>query len=148
VWGPRSAAKSQDMAIPVLLPPNIDALKVTVQSCESLRPDRPIALDQGGYVINYRELLDTNANVIEQTTDGEPVLIQHDKQLYLAAWLDQTCWQRVVKSVCGMANVPTLDMPEGVRCRNTGTHLFWFNYDNKHHHVSEEVLEPGGVLIQ
>lgn len=148
VWGPRSAAKTQDMAIPVPLPPNIDSLKVTVHSCESLRPDRPIALDQGGYVINYREFLDTNANIIEQTMDGEPVLIQHDKQLYLAAWLDQTCWQRVVKSVCGMANVPTLEMPEGVRCRNTGTHLFWFNYDNKHHNVSEQVLEPGGVLIQ
>ena len=148
LWGPRSAAKTQDMSIPVPLPPNIVSLLVTVQACESLRPGRPLALEQGGWVINYRELLDTKANILEQTTDGEPVLVQQGKQLYLAAWLDQHALQRLVINLCTMANIPTLDMPEGVRCRDTKEHRFWFNYDNKPHQVEGESLAPGGVLIQ
>ena len=148
LWGPRSAAKTQDMSIPVPLPPNVISVPVTVKSCESLRPDRPLALEQGGWVINYRELLDTKANIVEQTIDGEPVLVQQGKQLYLAAWLDQNALQRLVVNLCAMADIPTLEMPEGVRCRDTKEHRFWFNYDNKPHQVKGETLFPGGVLIQ
>jgi beta-galactosidase len=148
LWGPRSAAKTQDMSIPVPLPPNVISVPVTVKSCESLRPDRPLALEQGGWVINYRELLDTKANIVEQTIDGEPVLVQQGKQLYLAAWLDQNALQRLVVNLCAMADIPTLEMPEGVRCRDTKEHRFWFNYDNKPHQVKGETLSPGGVLIQ
>jgi len=39
-------------------------------------------------------------------------------------------------------------MPEGVRRRDTQTHSFWFNYDNKSHQVDTHTIEPGGVLIQ
>ena len=151
VWGPRSAAKTQQMAIPVPLPPSVAALPVTVLSCESLRPDRPIALDKGGHVINYREILsidNTGGNVLEHSKDGEPVLVQQGKQLYLSAWLDQSAWQRVVQNVCNMANITTHEMPEGVRRRDTQTHSFWFNYDNNSHQVDAHTIEPGGVLIQ
>ena len=151
VWGPRSAAKTQQMAIPVPLPPSVAGLPVTVLSCESLRPDRPIALDKGGCVINYREILsidDSVGNVIERSKDGEPVLVQQGKRLYLSAWLDQSAWQRVVQNVCAMANIATQKMPEGVRRRDTQTHSFWFNYDSKSHQVDTQTLKPGGVLIQ
>jgi beta-galactosidase len=148
IWGPRSAAKTREMSIPVPLPPNIVSIPVTVQSCESLRQDMPLALVKGGYVINYRELLASNAEVIEQTMDDEPVLVQQGKQLYLAAWLDQIALQRLVRNVCAMADIPTFEMPEGVRCRDTQEHRFWFNYDNKPQQVKGETLAPGGVLIQ
>jgi beta-galactosidase len=151
VSGPRSAAKTQQMAISVALPPKFDALPVTVLSCQSLRPDRPIALDNGGYMVSYCEILSINGSVgdvIEQSEDGEPVLVQCGKQLYLSAWLDQSAWQRVVKNVCAMANITTQKMPEGVRRRNTQTYSFWFNYDNKPHQMDAHTIESGGVLIQ
>ena len=102
-------------------------------------------------MINYREILsidNTGGNVLENSKDGEPVLVQQGKQLYLSAWLDQSAWQRVVQNVCNMANITTHEMPEGVRRRDTQTYSFWFNYDNNSHQVDAHTIEPGGVLIQ
>lgn len=148
VWGPRSDAKTSEMAIPVPLPPNINGLDVTVVSCESLRPDRPIALKNGGSVMHYREMLEHNAKVLEHTVDEKPVLVQKANHFYLSAWLDQSAWQLVVGNICELAHVETNEMPEGVRCRKTKTHTFWFNYDQQAHSINGQTIESAGVIIQ
>ncbi|WP_428688766.1 beta-galactosidase, partial [Roseibium sp.] len=78
VLGPRTAARTADMVIPVPLPPDIPGLEVTVARVESLRPDMPIPLKGGGKFVGYREELDGAADVMMELEDGQPAVFRQD----------------------------------------------------------------------
>ncbi|SFR40549.1 beta-galactosidase [Litoreibacter janthinus] len=146
--GPRSAARDQDMAIPVPLPPNINGLAVTVAQVESLRPDMPVALSGGGYLHLYREVLEGSAETLEQTTDGAPVVVGNGHLSYIGAWLDHDALRRVVSRACEAARIDTLELPDGVRVRDCGSERFWFNYNAEPVSVGGLTLDAAGVLRQ
>ena len=64
---------------------------------------------------------------------------------YLGAWLDADGFTRVVKDACLAADVATRDLPEGVRCRDTGAERFWINHDTEAHEVDGLLLPPASV---
>ena len=146
VIGPRSAARDRNMRIPTPLPPDLPGLDVRVSRVESLRADMPLGLEGGGAVIGYREVLEGTAEVILKTETGDAVLVGGDRLHYLSGWLDQAGLRRVLSRICLSAGLDVLDLPDGVRVRDTGAERFWFNYDIEPHDVAGLRLEPTSVL--
>ena len=141
VVGPRSAARIGDMEIPRPLPPDLIDFDCVVSKLESLRPNAPIALESGGYVTRYREWLETNEPILEKTVDGVPVLVGKDQIMYLAAMLDDETRKRLFKSILDRTDVDTIELPQGVRVRDTATERFWFNYNWTKQHIAGFTLD-------
>lgn len=143
--GPRSGARDMDMTIPTPLPPDLPNLDVTVSRVESLRPDMPISIEGGGAVLGYREKLEGAASPIMRTDDGYPVAMRDGKTTYLGAWLDQPGFKRLFKDLGDLAGLATIDLPAGVRVRETATETFWFNFDTVEHSIEGRTLAPISV---
>ncbi|WP_421905006.1 beta-galactosidase [Mameliella sp.] len=143
--GPRTAARDGNMRIPVPLPPALPGLDVTITHVESLRPDTPVALDRGGTIRSYREVMANDAEVLETTTGGEAVVVAQGKLIYVAGWLDPDAMRRLIHVASDRAELACLDLPESVRCRDAGAHRFWFNYGTRAHGVQGRALPPLSV---
>lgn len=126
--GPRTNAKTAEFATPVPLPPNLPGLTCTIARVESLPPDLPVPLTQGGNFLHWREKCEAE-DVAETTTDGWPALIGTGPVRYLAGWPDDAALARILSQACTAQGIPTQALPAGLRCRDTATHRFWFNYN-------------------
>ncbi|MGQ0565360.1 MAG: beta-galactosidase [Gemmobacter sp.] len=126
ILGPRTNAKTADFAIPVPLPPALPGLACTVMRVESLAPDVPVPLAEGGSFLHWREKTE-GTPVRESTTDGWPAVVG-DRLRYLAGWPDEAAMARVLGAACTDAGIATDALPDGLRCRETGTWRFWINY--------------------
>jgi beta-galactosidase len=146
VYGPRSAARDQHMTIPVPLPPAIDGLDVTVSYVESFAPDQPVALQGVGAITGYREHLEGTAQVILRDAQGGAVAMSAGRLVYLGAWLDHAGWRAFLAPICRATGFDVLDLPVGVRCRETAGERFWFNYDSTEQTVQGHKLAPISVL--
>lgn len=145
VLGPRFGARTADMATPVPLPPGVPGLDVTVARVESLRPGLEMPLERGGTVTGYRDVLEGTADVLERLSDGAPVMMREGRVAYLGGWLDGEAMVRVMQEACERAGVETRRLPEGVRCRETATERFWFNYGAAPAEIDGQVLAPASV---
>ncbi|MGB7268978.1 MAG: beta-galactosidase [Albidovulum sp.] len=146
ILGPRSGARDREFRIPTPLPPAVPGLAVTVTRAESLRPDMPLALAGGGAVIGYREYLEGDAPAVEQTETGAPVVVVQGNLRYLGGLLDPIALQRVVKSACKAAGLEVIELPMGLRVRDTGRERFWFNYDSVAQTAGGVTVPPASVL--
>ncbi|MDC0737655.1 beta-galactosidase [Cognatishimia sp. SS12] len=146
VFGPRSGARDADMTIPVPLPPAIAGLDVTVDRLESLRPDSPIALEGGGAFTGYRELLQGGADVVLRTADGEPAVMRSGQLSYVAGWADVAGWRAILTPLCQEAGLTVLDLPGGLRLRDTASERFWFNYGAAPINYEGRQFAPASVL--
>lgn len=145
VYGPRTAARDANMCIPNPLPPSLPNLDVTVSYVESLRPDCPRPIQGGGKVIGYLEALDSQIEPFLSTTDGTKIAIKNGGQLYLGAALDHESYRSLFRKMCDLANLPTVELPDGVRVRDTKTERFWFNFDTIAHQIGDMDLTPLSV---
>ena len=140
VIGPRSNCKTAEFSTPVPLPPNLPGLDAVVARVESLPPDVPVPLCEGGNFLHWREKLETTAQIVESATDGWPALIRADGLHYLAGWPDEAAFSRMLTAICNEIGLETDPLPEGLRLRDTATHRFMFNYN-------AVPVEWGGVTI-
>jgi beta-galactosidase len=138
--GPRTNSKTADFAIPVPLPPNLPGLAATIMRVESLPPDMPVDLANGGSLLHWREKIETSAMVVEASTDGWPALIAAGGMHYLAGWPDDQALARILTHICATQGIETDPLPEGLRRRDTASHRFYFNYN-------AVPAEWGGVTI-
>lgn len=129
ILGPRTNSKTPDFRIPVPLPPALPGLDVRVIRVESLPPDVPVPLEQGGALLNWREKLEGSATVTEAAEDGWPALVTAGKLHYLAGWPDDRALDRILRRACAAEGIETDPLPEGLRLRDTATHRFLFNYN-------------------
>lgn len=136
IYGPRTAARGEHLTIPTPLPPQITGLDVTVSYVESLRPSLSLALKNGGQVTGYFEHLETSAVIEEQTTTGCPAVVEQGHQVYVAGWFDHTGWRALIRRQAAGAGLSVIDLPDGLRCRDTRTERFWINYDTQDHHIN------------
>ncbi|THD85915.1 beta-galactosidase [Aliigemmobacter aestuarii] len=143
--GPRSNSKTETLAIPVPLPPNLPGLACTVARVESLPPDLPVPLTGGGAFTFWREKCEA-ADVAETTADGWPALIGTGGMRYLAGWPDDAALDRMLSDLCGRAGIPVEPLPEGLRRRDTATTRFWFNYNPEPVTFAGRTLPAAGVL--
>ena len=126
--GPRSGARDGEFSIPVPLPPAFPGLDVTVSHVESLRPDCPAALEQGGAFAGYREALEGAARVVERDAQGAPAMMREGRVSYLGGWPDGQAARRILSALCARAGLDTVALPHGIRRRDTARERFWFNH--------------------
>lgn len=131
VLGPRSGAVSEHLTIPVPLPPDYPGLDLSVTRVQTLRPDMPIALANGGQVQSYFEDVTGQFEILDTTDVGDPAVVRDGKTYYLAGWLDQAALSRVMRAGCEDAGLEVRELPGALRCRATGTEEFWFNYSTE-----------------
>ena len=126
--GPRTDTKTNELAIPNPMGPNIGGLDVTVALTESMPPDDQIAVVDGGAFVHWFEHLEGDAEVYLATETGQPAIMGNANIRYLAGWPDAATFDRIVRSLCDERGLETHDLPEGLRIRDTDTHRFIFNY--------------------
>jgi beta-galactosidase len=126
--GPRSAARDEHMAIPVPLPPNLKDFDVTVAQVQTQRPEILIQLAGGGAVKGYLEHIEGDAEDVLKTSEGDSVAKAAHNMTYLAGWLDDLGFERLLTLLCEKAKIEIIKMPYGVRRRRAGDEEFWFNY--------------------
>lgn len=124
ILGPRTNAKTPEMATPLPLPPGIPGLDVTVARVESLPPSEARPVEGGGQVLHWAESLEGGAPVRLAGTGGAPVLVGDGALRYLAGWPNAALWARIL-SDCGL---PSEALPDGLRLRDLGAWRFAFNY--------------------
>ncbi|WP_299554108.1 beta-galactosidase [uncultured Tateyamaria sp.] len=144
ILGPRTAARDADFNIPTPLPPAWAGSDLVVSRVQSMRPDLPVPIEGGGHVHLYLEQVEGGGEVVLHTADA-PVAVRLDAQTtYVAGWGDDEAHMRLIEAVA--PDLATMHMPEGVRCRDTGTERFWFNYTDQPVQVEGHTLPAAGVL--
>lgn len=146
--GPRTNSKTPDFATPLPLPPNLPGLDATVARVESLPPDVPVPLINGGNFRHWREKLEGTAEVVESTADGWPALVAAKGLHYLAGWPDEEAFARILTGLCQTAGIETDPLPEGLRRRDTPTTRFLFNYNAVPVEWAGQIIPPAGVWWQ
>ena len=145
ILGPRAGARTAEFRIPVPLPPALPGLDCIVAYVESLPPGATLAVEGGGRVHRWREEIEGSAEVALRLADGRPLMMRAGPLRYLAGWPDEEALGRILHDACEEAGVETMEMPEGVRVRDAGTHRFCFNYGPEAVEVHGVALPPAGV---
>ncbi|MCF1709303.1 beta-galactosidase [Tabrizicola sp. J26] len=143
--GPRTNAKTTEFATPVPLPPNLPGLAATIARVESLPPDVPVPLSQGGQFLHWREKIETAAEIVESTADGWPALIRAGGLHYLAGWAEAKTMINLLEKLCAEAGLPTMRLPDSLRMRDTASHRFVFNYGPDEVEWHGRRIAPAGV---
>ena len=143
--GPRTNAKTPQMAIPVPLPPALPGLDWVVDLVESLPPGATVPLADGGAFRHWFEHLEGAGAPLAVTADGRPAVVGDARLRYVAGWPDAEGWAPIVAAACRAAGIATVDLPEGLRIRDTATHRFAFNYAPDPVTWEGESLPPAGV---
>lgn len=146
--GPRTGSKTSHFAIPKPLPPGIPNFDCIVSYVETFPVGSERALKNGGKVRTWLETVETTECVVEQTQDGKAVLINKDNCYYLAAWPDSNAMQRIVAMLAAEAGLKTVELPEGLRCRETASHQFFFNHNAYSVNFDGDQIEAAGVRIK
>jgi beta-galactosidase len=145
ILGPRSAARDAHFSIPTPLPPAWPGSDLAVSRVQSMRPDMPVDVAGGGHIVGYLEQVEGGWDIIMETAEGAPVAVQcGERSTYVAGWGDDTTHMRLISRVA--PDLDVVEMPEGVRRRDTGPETFWFNYSAQDAEVAGEILKPAGVL--
>ena len=145
LFGPRAGARTREFRIPVPLPPGLPGLDVRVAFVESLPPSEAPPVEGGGHLRRWREELEGSAEVVLRLADGRPLAMRSGSTIYLGGWLDGQAARRLLRRLCEEAGVPTLDLPPGLRVRETARHRFWFNYGPEPVEAHGVRLPPAGV---
>ena len=146
ILGPRAGQKTAELSFPTPMGPDLPGISVTATHVESLPPFAPIPLAGGGAVGRWFEALETDAEVLERTRDGRPVLVGGGRIGYLAGWPDERALDRIVRCEAANQGLRVLDLPSGLRVRETPTHRFWINYAPEVLACEGRIVEPAGVL--
>ncbi len=126
--GPRSDTKTDELAIPTPLGPDLPGLDISVTLTESMPPADAIPLTEGGTFRHWFEHLEGNAPVLAKTASGQPAIMGSDHLRYLAGWPDPDTFDMIVSATCAELGLTTTKLPDGLRVRDTDTHRFYFNY--------------------
>jgi len=148
VIGPRSGSRDKDFKIPEPLPPSLAKLDTVVEALESLRPNDKIALRNNGNIVNYREFLNGNGDVFLSTKQGQAVAMRNGSLIYVGSWLDQSGLKYLSQTLCEEQGITTIELPDGLRIRDTRTERFWINYDNKDHNLDGMNIKAISALRQ
>ena len=143
--GPRSNAKTTEMAIPVPLPPALPWLDITVARTESLPPDYVSRVPGGGAIGHWLEHLEGSAPRLLETEDGHTVLVGTARKAYLGAWPNDALWDRIIADKATEVGLSCAKMPDGVRLRDTATHRFAINYGAEAATVDGHTVGPADV---
>ncbi|UWQ18785.1 beta-galactosidase [Jannaschia sp. M317] len=144
--GPRCDLKTPELSFRVPLGPDLPGLAARSVMEETFPADTPRPLANTGTVVKWLETLETEAQVIEATLDGTPVLIRDGKRLHLAGWPNRVAADRILGALAVEAGLQVHTLPEGLRIRDTGAERFVFNYAAEARMFDGQEVPAAGVL--
>ena len=65
---------------------------------------------------------------------------------YMGGWGDEAALDRVVHLICDRTGLTHLELPDGLRCRDTGAERIWVNYASQPQTGPDGEVEAAGVL--
>lgn len=145
IIGPRTNAVSHELTIPTPMGPNLIGLDCTATRIESLPPDCERQIKGGGKVLHWAETLEGEAEAELSYEDGTPFLMRTGQVSYIGGWPDATLWDRIIVDATVACGVKTLELPDGLRIRDTQSHRFYFNYAPEPLSFDGIELPPAGV---
>ncbi len=157
IIGARGGSKTAELAIPANLPPGPfqSLIPLTVARVETLRPGL-LAAAHDGLIDGWLEHIDS-ALVPEISAGGHGIVWRHGHARYVAGGAEPKLLAALLGRAAGEAGLTTLALPEGVRVRHVGDHLFAFNYAATTRNVplpasaqpliGDSHLQPAGVSI-
>ncbi|MBM2575996.1 beta-galactosidase [Jannaschia sp. Os4] len=144
VTGPRTALTTAELSIPTPLGPDVPGLEATAVLVETFPGARP--LEEGGAVRVWLERLETGAEVVERTVEGDPVLVRAGRRWHLAGWPDDDAAERIVTGLCRAAGLEVLGLEPGVRVRDCGAERIVTNYASVARRFEGHAVPAAGVL--
>lgn len=126
--GPRAGHKTDEFSIALPMGPDLPKLKARHSFVESLAPGTTVPLARGGAFHRWVEMIEPSSDTVEWTEDGAPALLQRDHLGYIAGWPDADALDWLIGDAAKRAGIAVTPMPDGLRCRDTETHRFLFNY--------------------
>lgn len=144
--GPRTGSRTTNFHIDTCQPhlfPDAQALQV-----ESLRPGAGYSASTGRVEHWFEHYRVPDKQVALRTVEGYPLLISEATRHYLCGWPDEALARALYTQILSAAGVDILELPEGVRIRDTQGHRFWFNYNAEPCNVGEVTLSAAGVEIR
>ena len=145
ILGPRFNTRNADFRIPQKLPPDCDLIDTQIVTTETLPPGAAIAAQGDGSIIRWWEHLQGSAPVQIATPDGQAILVG-DRIKYLAGWPDDALWDRLLATALSDAGIDRLQLPKGLRVRDTATHRFIFNYGADVARFEGRAIEAGDFI--
>ena len=145
VVGPRSGSSTECLGLARPLGPNLPNTNVTTTRVETLRPDMPILLEGGGSVKGWNEILESSDNPFRIMANGDLAAVSSGNLTYLGGWFDDEALTEVFREICLKAEIAIVEMPEGLRRRETSKEMFWFNYGTKNVEVEGRTFPPQSV---
>ena len=145
VIGPRSASSTVNLGVDRPLGPNLPNLNVVTTRVETLRPDMPILLEGGGSVKGWSEALESSDTPFRIMANGDLAAVSAGNITYLGGWFDDEALMKVFNELCLKAEIKVIEMPEGLRRRQTSKEMFWFNYGTSSVEVVGRIFDPQSV---
>ena len=145
VIGPRSASSTINLGVDRPLGPNLPNLDVMTTRVETLRPDMPILLEGGGSVEGWSEALESSETPFRIMANGDLAAVSAENITYLGGWFDDEALMKVFNEICLKAKIKVVEMPEGLRRRQTSNEMFWFNYGTNSVEVEGRTFDPQSV---
>ena len=133
------------MSIPTPLGPDLPDTDLSVVLTESIPPDAKIKLQGGGIFRHWFEHLEGTAPVHLSTKSGQPAIMGGDHLRYLAGWPDDATFDAIIGGLCDALDLPSFQLAEGLRIRDTATHRFVFNYAPKAQAWGGTIVPAAGV---
>jgi beta-galactosidase len=126
--GPRTDTKTTELSIPVPMGPNVPGLDVTVALSESLPPGAAVPLEGNGQFLHWFDHLEGTTPVLRRTAGGKPAVMGTAHLRTLAGWPCDDTFFGLIHDLAKEAGLTPMDLPEGLRLRDTASHRFVFNY--------------------
>ena len=145
VIGPRSGSSTPNLGVDRPLGPNLPNLDVVTSRVETLRPDMPILLEGGGSVKGWSEDLESSDTPFRIMANGDLAAVSAGNITYLGGWFDDEALMKVFNEICLKAEIKVVEMPEGLRRRQTSSEIFWFNYGTTIVEVAGRTFQPQSV---
>ena len=112
---------------------------------ETLRPDMPILLEGGGSVKGWSEAIESSDTPFRIMANGDLAAVSAGNITYLGGWFDDEALMKVFSELCLKAEIKVIEMPEGLRRRQTSDEMFWFNYGTASVEVAGRTFDPQSV---
>ncbi|PUB10685.1 beta-galactosidase [Yoonia sediminilitoris] len=143
--GPRTDTKTEELAIPVPLGPDLPGVDATVTLTESIPPTSKVKLQDKGRFRHWFEHVEGKADVHLHTKTGQPAIMGGPHLRYLAGWPDDATFDKIIRAIAAELDLSAHDLPEGLRIRDTATHRFVFNYAPKAQKWGDRMIPAAGV---
>ncbi len=141
LFGPRTGSKTGAMETPDNLAPGplAEALGVRVIEVSTMRPglEKPVTGKVAGKIERWAEHIESSGRLLSTFADGRPAFTAKGRNHYLAGWPDADLINAVMRHVVAEAGLETLDLPEHIRIRRRGAHIYAFNYGEADWHAPE-----------